>query len=73
MSATPTEERSVTPQLKAVVWKGEQFWLAGLVDHPEIMSQGETVEELEANLRDAWRELLLEDVPATYEIRDIAL
>ena len=56
-----------------MVWKGEQFWLGRLVDHPEIMSQGETVEELEANLRDAWRELLLEDVPATYEIRDIAL
>jgi predicted RNase H-like HicB family nuclease len=73
MSETPAEDRPVAPQLKAVVWKGEQFWLGRLVDHPEIMSQGETVEELEANLRDAWRELLLEDVPASYEIRDIAL
>lgn len=59
--------------LKIVYWKGERFWLGRLVDHPEIMSQGESVAELEENLRDAYRELLLEDVPARYEIKDIAL
>ena len=59
--------------LKIVYWKGERFWLGRLVDHPEIMSQGESIEELEENLRDAYRELLLEDVPARYEIKDIAL
>ena len=59
--------------LKIVYWKGERFWLGRLVDHPEIMSQGESIEELEENLRDAYREILLEDVPARYEIKDIAL
>lgn len=54
-------------------WKSERFWLGRLVDHPEIMSQGESVEELEENLRDAYREILMEDVPARYEIKDIAL
>lgn len=59
--------------LNMVYWRGEQFWLGKLVDHPEIMSQGETLEELEENLRDAWREMLLDDVPPDYQIRDIAL
>ncbi|MDZ4369102.1 MAG: hypothetical protein U0987_19105 [Afipia sp.] len=59
--------------LKIVYWMGERFWLGKLVDHPEIMSQGETVEELEENLRDAYRELLFEDVPERHEIKDIAL
>lgn len=59
--------------LKMLYWKGEKFWLGRLLDHPEIMSQGESVEELEVNLRDAYRELLLEDVPERYEIKDIAL
>jgi predicted RNase H-like HicB family nuclease len=59
--------------LNMVYWRGEQFWLGKLVDHPEIMSQGETLEDLEENLRDAWREMLLEDVPPDYQIRDIAL
>ncbi|PKM08789.1 MAG: HicB family protein [Gammaproteobacteria bacterium HGW-Gammaproteobacteria-4] len=56
-----------------VYWQGERFWLGRLLDHPEIMSQGETVAELEENLRDAWRELVLEDVPGTYTIKDIAV
>lgn len=59
--------------LNMVYWRGEQFWLGKLVDHPEIMSQGETLEELGENLRDAWREMLLDDVPPDYQIRDIAL
>jgi len=46
--------------LNMVYWRGEQFWLGKLVDHPEIMSQGETLEELEENPRDAWREMLLD-------------
>ena len=59
--------------LNMVYWRGEHFWLGKLVDHPDIMSQGETLEELEENLRDAWREMLLDDVPPGYQIRDIAL
>ena len=54
------------PQLKIVYWKGEQFWLGKFIDHPEIMSQGETLTELEENLRVAYRELLLDDVPADF-------
>jgi predicted RNase H-like HicB family nuclease len=60
-------------QLKIVYWKGEQHWLGKFIDHPEIMSQGETLSELEENLRDAYRELLLEDVPPEFQIKDIAL
>ena len=63
----------MTTQLKMVFRQGDRYWLGKLVDHPEIMSQGETIEELETNLRDAYRELLLEDVPPGYQVRDIAL
>ncbi len=37
-----------------VFWKGECFWLGKLLEHPEIMTQGETLEELWENLRDAY-------------------
>lgn len=60
-------------QLRMVYWKGEQHWLGKLVDHPEIMSQGESIEELEENLRDANREMLLDEVPPDHAIKDIAL
>ncbi len=60
-------------QLRMVYWTGEQHWLGKLVDHPEIMSQGESIEELEENLRDAYREMLLDEVPPDHAIKDIAL
>ena len=41
-------------------WKGEKFWLGKLKEHPEIMTQGETIEELEENLRDAYAMMLNE-------------
>jgi predicted RNase H-like HicB family nuclease len=63
----------MTTQLQMVYWRGKQFWLGKLIDHPEIMSQGETIQELEDNLRDAWREMVLDDVPADYAVKDIAV
>ena len=63
----------MTPQLKVVFWKGERFWVGKFVDHPEIMSQGESLDELEQNLRDAYREMLMDDVPPAYQVKEIAL
>ena len=44
-----------------IYWKSALFWLGKLKEHPEIMSQGETLEELEENLRDAYRMMVLDD------------
>jgi predicted RNase H-like HicB family nuclease len=60
-------------RLTMVYWKGEQFWLGKLLEHPEIMTQGETLEELEENLKDAYRMMVWEDVPDDYEMKEIAL
>jgi hypothetical protein len=39
----------------------------------EIMTQGETLEELEENMRDAYRLMALEDVPENHEVKELAL
>jgi len=54
-------------------WKGEQFWLGKLLEHPEIMTQGETLEELEENLKAAYRMMIWEGIPDDYETKEIAL
>jgi len=41
-------------KLTMVYWKGERFWLGKLLEHPEFVTQGETLEGLEANLKDAY-------------------
>jgi len=57
--------------LTLIYWKSDQFWLGKLLEHPEIMTQGETLEELEENIRDAYRLMVLEDVPADHQTKTI--
>ncbi len=56
-----------------IYWKGEKYWLGKILEHPEIMSQGETPEELEENIRDAYRLMVMDDVPPQYQTKEIAL
>lgn len=62
-----------TGKLTMIYWKGQKFWLGKLLEHPEIMTQGETLEELESNLRDAYHLMALDDVPDGYQVKQIAL
>ncbi len=59
--------------LTMIYWKGEKFWLGKLFEHPEIMTQGETLEELEENIKDAYKLMVMDDVPEQYEMKEIAL
>ena len=59
--------------LTLIYWKSDQFWLGKLLEHPEIMTQGETLEELEENIRDAYRLMVLEDVPVDHQTKTITL
>lgn len=60
-------------KLRMVYWKGDKFWVGKLLEHPEIMTQGETLEELEENIKDAYTLMTMEDVPDNYEIKEVAL
>ncbi len=56
-----------------IYWKGEKFWLGKILEHPEIMTQGETLEELEENLKDAYLMMALDDVPEDHEMKALAI
>jgi len=56
-----------------IYWKGEKYWLGKILEHPEIMTQGETLEELEDNIKDAYRLIVMEDVPPNYQVKEIAI
>jgi predicted RNase H-like HicB family nuclease len=74
-SENPSAEGAMTvnKQLTMVYWKGERFWLGKLLEHPDIMTQGETLEELEDNLKDAYRLLVMDDVPDDHHTKAITL
>lgn len=48
-------------KLTLVYWKDGKFWLGKLLEYPEIMTQGETLEELEVNIRDAYHLMAMDN------------
>jgi hypothetical protein len=74
---TPGETGAVGPsvigKMTLVYWKSKKFWLGKLLEHPKIMTQGRTLEELERNIREAYLLMALDDVPKEYRIREVAI
>jgi len=60
-------------KLNLVYWKGEKYWVGKLLEYPEIMTQGETIAELEENIRDAYLIMAMEDVPSEHQIKELEL
>lgn len=59
-------------QLTMVYWKSDKFWLGKILEYPEIMTQGETLEELEENIKDAYLLMTMDDVPDGYQMKTIS-
>jgi len=63
----------VKSKMNMIYWKSEKFWLGKLLEHPEIMTQGETLDELEENIKDAYIMMAMDDVPERYKTKEIAI
>ncbi|MCL0057105.1 type II toxin-antitoxin system HicB family antitoxin [Dehalococcoidia bacterium] len=60
-------------KMNMIYWKGDKFWVGKLLEHPEIMTQGDTIEELEGNMKDAYLLMTMDDVPEEHDIKELAL
>lgn len=60
-------------KLKMVYWKGKKYWVGKLIDYPDVMTQAETLDELQANIIDAYRLMVLDDVPKKHRSKEIVL
>ena len=60
-------------KMNMIYWKSDKFWLGKLLEHPEIMIQGETLEELEKNVREAYLLMAMDDVPENYQTKEIVV
>ena len=65
-------KNNMDSKITMIYWKGEKFWLGKILEHPEIMTQGESIEELEENLKDAFKLMLMDDVPPNYKLKEIS-
>lgn len=60
-------------KLNMIYWRGKKFWVGKLLEHPEIMTQGKTLEELEENMKDAYALMTMEDVPDEHLVKELKL
>jgi predicted RNase H-like HicB family nuclease len=60
-------------KLTMIYWKGDKFWLGKILEHPEIMTQGKTVEELEENIKDAYHLMFMDDIPIDHQVKEIII
>jgi len=60
-------------KLNMIYWKGKKYWVGKLLERPDIMTQGETLTELEENMKEAYVLMTMEDVPAKHKIKKLEL
>ena len=44
-------------KIKIVYWQDEGMWIGYLQNHPDYLTQGETLEELKENLIDIYKDI----------------
>ncbi len=59
--------------LRMVYWQDEEMYVGRLLEYPNVATQGETLEELEENIKDAFELMYLEDVPQDYKLKEVAI
>jgi hypothetical protein len=57
--------------LKYVYWQEDHVWLGYLEEFPDYMTQGETLEELQENLKDIYSELTSGNIPGVRRVAEI--
>jgi predicted RNase H-like HicB family nuclease len=59
--------------MKYIYWQEEDMWLGYLEEYPDYWTQGETIEELEGNLRDICRELTNGSILSVRRVAELAV
>ena len=57
--------------LRYVQWQDGEMWLGYLEDFPDYMTQGESLEELQENLRDIYGELTSGNIPSVRRVAEL--
>jgi predicted RNase H-like HicB family nuclease len=59
--------------IKYIYWQDENMWLGYLEEYPDYWTQGETMAELEENLRDVYQEVTSERIPYIRRLAELEM
>ncbi len=60
-------------KVRYIHWQDGEMWLGYLEDYPDYMTQGETIEELEENLKDLFEDLTGGHIPGVRKVAELQL
>jgi len=64
---------AMAKRVKYVYWQQGEVWLGYLEEFPDYWTQGETLEELQENLKDLYHELTSGEIPGVRRVAELQL
>lgn len=61
------------PVVKIVVWEEDSAWLGYLQEYPDYWTQGETLEDLKAHLKDLYQDVTSGHIPGIRRVEELVL
>ena len=58
-------------RMKYIYWQDEGMWLGYLEEYPDYMTQGKSIEELQDNLKDIYKELTSGTIPHVRKVAEL--
>ena len=58
---------------KYVYWEDKRMWIGYLVEYPDYMTQGESLEELKENLKNIYKDLTSGAIPCVRKVAELEL
>jgi predicted RNase H-like HicB family nuclease len=58
-------------KMKYVYWQDEGMWLGYFEEYPDYMTQGISLEELQSNLKDIYKELSSGTIPHVRKVAEL--
>jgi len=59
--------------VRYIYWQDEEMWLGYLEEYPDYMTQGQTVDELQENLKDLYEELTSGRIPGVRRVAELEI
>jgi len=59
--------------VRYVYWQDEDMWLGYVEDFPDCMTQGETLEDLQENLKDLYEDLTGGKIPGARQVAELRI
>ncbi len=60
-------------KVRYVYWQDENMWLGYLEEYPDYMTQGESYEELQENLKDLFNDLSSGQIPGVRRVAELQI